>query len=65
MSLENEVREFERELSLLRDQSKKVESDLVRKLQDLSEKYKAAVSERDMLQLKTKDLTAKNLEVSA
>lgn len=59
------MRDFEHELSLLRDQSKKVESDLMRKLQDLSEKYKTTVNERDQLQLKAKDLTTKNLEMSA
>ena len=63
-SLESEVRDFERELNTLREQSKKVETDLVKKLQDLSEKYKTAAHERDHLQVKVKDLTAKNLEMS-
>ncbi len=43
------MRDFERELNTLREQSKKVETDLVKKLQDLSEKFKAAAHERDHL----------------
>lgn len=63
-SLEAEVREFERELNTLREQSKKVETDLVKKLQDLSEKYKAVAHDRDNLQGKVRDMTAKNLEMA-
>jgi hypothetical protein len=62
--LEAEVRDFERELNTLREQSKKVETDLVKKLQDLSEKFKAAAHERDHLQVKVRDMTAKNLEMA-
>jgi hypothetical protein len=36
----------------------------VKKLQDLSEKYKTAAHERDHLQVKVRDMTAKNLEMA-
>jgi hypothetical protein len=41
-----------------------VETDLVKKLQDLSEKYKAVAHDRDNLQVKVRDMTAKNLEMA-
>jgi hypothetical protein len=62
--MEGEIQEFEKELSFLRDQSKNVETELVRKLQDISEKYKVAVHERDQLQVRLKDVTGKAHEMS-
>jgi phage host-nuclease inhibitor protein Gam len=62
--MESDIKEFEREIGGLRDQSKKVESELVRKLQDVSEKYKATVHERDQMQAKLKELTLKAHEMT-
>ena len=62
-SLETEIRDIDRELTALRDQSKLVEGDLLRKLHELTDKYKAVQADREHLSAKLKESTARALEL--
>ncbi len=46
---DHEIRDFEKDLQSLRDQSKKVESDLLHKLQEMSDRIKNILLEKDTL----------------
>lgn len=46
---DHEIRDFEKDLQSLRDQSKKVESDLLHKLQEMSDRIKVILTEKDTL----------------
>lgn len=53
---DHEIRDFEKDLQSLRDQSKKVESDLLHKLQEMSDRIKVILAEKDTLSSKVTEL---------